>query len=55
MHITTECGIFQDKNKNLDAAIISPTIKDAHSVNERVNVKSINSTTKWLIKFLKDY
>ena len=53
MHIAVECGIFQDRMKNLDVAIISPTIIDAHSVNERVDIKSVEYTSNWLKKFLE--
>lgn len=55
LHITTECGVFQSRNKNLDVAIISPTIKHAHSIHETVNIKSIKQTIQWLLKFLNAY
>lgn len=53
LHIGVECGIFQSRIKKLDVAIISPTILDAHSVNERVEINSVINTSSWLKKFLE--
>lgn len=55
LHITVEAGFFQEKRPELDIAIIAPDIKDAHSVKERVNIKSIEMTDKWLEEFLKNF
>jgi len=55
LHIAVELGVLQDRIKNLDAVIISPTIIDAHSVKERVEIESINTTYNWLLQFLKNY
>ncbi len=52
LHIAVECGIFQDRMKNLDVAIISPKIIDAHSTNEKVEISSIFNTSTWLKNFL---
>ena len=54
LHIAVECGIFQERVKNLDVAIISPTILDAHSINERVNISSVLETSNWLKTFFKN-
>lgn len=54
MHIAVESGIFQERIKKLDVVIISPTIKDAHSVNERVDIETITYTSNWLKKYLKN-
>lgn len=53
MHIAVECGIFQERIKNLDAVIISPTITNAHSVNETLDINSTIYTSNWLKSFLK--
>lgn len=52
LHIAVESGIFQDRIKNLDVAIISPKIIDAHSINEKVEISSILDTSTWLKIFL---
>ena len=55
LHITVEAGFFQEKMADLEIAIISPNIIDAHSTNERVSVESIAMTDKWLENFLKNF
>lgn len=54
-HIAVECGIFQNKIKNLDAVIIAPTIIDAHAVTERLNISSVGETSIWIKNFLQTY
>lgn len=54
-HMAVECGIFQDRIKNLDIVIISPTIIDAHCTTERLNISSIAETSIWLKNFLETY
>lgn len=51
-HITVEVGFLQEKKKDLEIAIIAPEIKYAHSTKERVNIKSIIDTEKWLEKVI---
>lgn len=55
LHITVEAGFFQDSIPDLEIAIISPNIKDAHSINERVSIESINMTDIWLENFIKSF
>ena len=55
LHITVEAGFFQERIPDLEIAIISPNIKDAHSVNERVSIQSISKTYKWLEEFIKAF
>jgi len=52
MHIAVECGIFQERIKNLDVVIISPTILNAHSVNESLEISTVEFTSSWLKNFL---
>ena len=52
-HITVEVGFLQNKRKDLEIAIIAPEIEFAHSINERVNIKSIIDTEKWLQKAIE--
>lgn len=55
LHITVEAGFFQEKIPELEIAIISPNIKDAHSTNERVSIASINMTDVWLENFIRSF
>ena len=52
-HVTLECGFFTEKIADLEVAIISPQIIDAHTTNERVEIESINECNKWIYEFLK--
>ena len=55
VHITVEVGIIKEEMPELQVAIISPNIQGAHTVNERVEIASIERTTKWIEKFIKLY
>ena len=55
VHITVEVGIIKEKMPELQVAIISPNIQGAHTVNERVEIASIERTTKWIEEFIKLY
>lgn len=48
-----EGSIFKEKKNELEIAVISPDIYDAHSTKERVYVPSISKTCKILDEFLK--
>lgn len=53
-HITVEVGFLQEKKKNLEIAIIAPSIKYAHSIKERVYTRTIIDTEKWLLKTIEE-
>ena len=55
LHITVEVGIIKDKMPDLQVAIISPNIEGAHTTSERVEISSIDRTTKWIEKFIEEY
>lgn len=55
VHITVEVGIIKEKMPELQVAIISPNIQGAHTVNEKVEIASIERTTKWIEEFIKLY
>lgn len=55
LHITLEVGYFQEKIPNLEIAVISPNIKNAHSTSENIDIKSIAMVDKWLENFLNDF
>lgn len=54
-HIAVEVGFFQEKMPDLQVAIISPRILDAHSTKEKVFIQSINLVDQWLIQFIKEF
>ena len=54
-HIAVEVGFFQEKISNLQVAIISPKILDAHSIKERVELRSVDLVDQWLIQFIKEF
>ena len=53
VHITVEAGLFKDKIKDLQVAIISPEIQNAHTIKECVNLESIEKCDRWLKEFLE--
>lgn len=55
VHITVEIGIVKEKMPYLQVAIISPNIQGAHTTRERVEIASIERTTKWLEEFIELY
>ena len=55
LHITLEVEYFQEKIPNLEIAVISSNIKNAHSTSENIDIKSIAMVDKWLENFLNDF
>ena len=55
VHITVECGFFEEKIPGLEVAIISPKIIGAHTTSERVEIKSIAECDRWIYEFLKSF
>lgn len=53
LHITVEAGFFKEKIPELEVAIISPEILNAHTTKECVNIESIHNCDKWLEEILK--
>ena len=54
-HITTEVGFFQEKKPNLQVAIISSKILNAHSTQECVELQSVSLVDDWLFRFIKQF
>lgn len=54
IHAGLECGLFLKKNPNLDMVSIGPTIKGAHSPDERMDINSVNKFWRLLIHILKN-
>ncbi len=54
MHAGLECGLITAKYPKMDMISFGPTIKDAHSVNEQVNIKSVKNFFELLCEVLKN-
>lgn len=52
VHITVESGFFESKIPGLQVAIISPKILGAHTINEMVDIDSVQKCDKWLFETL---
>lgn len=51
-HGGLECGLFMDKIKGLDAISIGTTVKDVHSVNEKLEIKSVERVYNYIREVL---
>lgn len=54
IHAGLECGIFLEKYPNLDMISFGPTIKGAHSPDERLSISSVDKFWKFLLEVLKN-
>ena len=48
VHITVEAGFFREKIEDLEIAIISPKIENAHTPEECVEIESIRRCDEWI-------
>ncbi len=53
IHAGLECGLFLKKYPGLDMVSIGPTIKGAHSPNERLKIKTVEKFWNHLVLILK--
>ncbi len=53
IHAGLECGLFLDKYPNLDMISFGPTIKRAHSPDEKIHIKSTVKYWKLLLEVLR--
>ncbi|MCQ2518069.1 MAG: aminoacyl-histidine dipeptidase [Lachnospiraceae bacterium] len=53
VHAGLECGILAEKIEHLDAVSFGPDILDIHTVNERLDVKSVERTWEYILKVLE--
>jgi dipeptidase D len=53
IHAGLECGLFLDKYPNLDMISIGPTIKGAHSPDERLNIETTHKFWRFLLSILR--
>ncbi|MDH4468297.1 MAG: beta-Ala-His dipeptidase [Bacteriovoracaceae bacterium] len=54
IHAGLECGLLLDKYPELKAISVGPTIRGAHSPDERVHIPSVTDFWKLLLSMLKD-
>jgi len=54
IHAGLECGLFLTKYPNLDMISIGPTVKGAHSPDERMNIQTVVKFWDLLIDVLKN-
>jgi dipeptidase D len=54
IHAGLECGLFLDKYPDLDMISFGPTIKRAHSPDEKINIPSTDKYWKLLLEVLKN-
>lgn len=52
-HCGLECAIIANTYPHLDMVSIGPTIQNAHSPNERVNIVSVDRFYRWLLATLE--
>jgi dipeptidase D len=53
IHAGLECGLFLEKYPNLDMISIGPTIRGAHSPDERMEINSVDKFWKLMLDILK--
>ncbi len=53
-HAGLECGILQKHLPNCDMVSFGPTIKNPHSPDEKVNIKSVQKYWGYLLEILKE-
>ncbi|MFC0875736.1 aminoacyl-histidine dipeptidase [Saccharicrinis sp. FJH2] len=53
IHAGLECGLFLEKYPYLDMVSFGPTIKGAHSPDERIHIESVNKFWLYLTEILK--
>lgn len=52
IHAGLECGVFASNIKDFDCIAIGPDIFDAHTVNERLSIKSTQAVYDTIVKLL---
>jgi dipeptidase D len=53
IHAGLECGIIMKKVPNLEAISIGPKIENPHTVQERVNIKTVETYYAWLTHIIR--
>jgi dipeptidase D len=53
IHAGLECGLFFEKNPKLDMISCGPTVRGAHSPDERLEIETVEKWWKFLLELLK--
>ena len=53
IHAGLECGLFLEKYPHLDMISFGPTLRDVHSPNERIEIKTVGMWWSHLLELLK--
>ena len=53
IHAGLECGLFLQKYPNLDMISFGPTIKGAHTPEERIDIETVEKFWLFLLEMLK--
>jgi dipeptidase D len=54
IHAGLECGLFLEKYPSLDMVSFGPTIRGAHSPDERINIETVDKFWKLLVDVLEN-
>ncbi len=54
IHAGLECGLFLEKYPDLDMVSFGPTIRGAHSPDERINIETVDKFWKLLVEVLEN-
>ena len=54
IHAGLECGLFLEKYPELDMISFGPTMRDVHSPNERLEIKTVGMWWSHLLEILKN-
>lgn len=54
IHAGLECGLFLEKYPTLDMISFGPTLRDVHSPNERIEIKTVGMWWSHLLELLKN-
>ncbi len=54
IHAGLECGLIGEKYPKMDMISFGPTIKGAHSPDERLNIESVNKFWDFILEILKN-
>jgi dipeptidase D len=53
IHAGLECGIISQSHPNLDMIAFGPTIRNPHSPDEMVDIRTVQKFWKFLLEILK--
>lgn len=54
IHLAVECGVFEEKLKDIDMISFGPNIYDIHSPNEHLSISSTDNCYKLLVDILEN-